>query len=502
MDRRDFIKLTAVTGRTAPLAGCGNPEHTLIRFVPDDDTIPGIAEYKPSVCPLCSAGCGVTARVMEADVETIRNGQSGVVKMAVAKKLEGTADHPISRGGTCVRGQAAIQVTYHPDRLRHPLKRSGARGSGEFKEISWDDAIAELTGRLDALAAAGDQKALALVTCPRRSRRQALLAEFTRAFGAPAPIAFEALGNDVLRRANGVSFGREQLPTFDFGRSRYIFSFGADFLGTWNSPVAQNAAYGEFRQGRPGVRGKFVQVESRMSLTGASADEWVPVKPGTEGALALGLAHVISDGKNAAFADYAPAAVEKITGVNAKRIERLAKELAAQKPAVAIVAGPALAHTNGFSTALAVNALNALLGRVGEPGGRFFTPAGPRREVSNLKAADFGAAKGVLLDDANPIYGSPKAAKIREAIEKVSFIASFGGFIDDTSVLADLILPDHSFLESWVDSTPESGSIDAVTTVAGPAMKPIHSTRATADVLIAVAAKLKTPIPLPWQDAE
>ena len=62
MDRRDFIKLTAVTGTTATLAGCGNPEHQIIRFVPDDDLVPGVAEWKPSVCPLCSAGCGVTAR--------------------------------------------------------------------------------------------------------------------------------------------------------------------------------------------------------------------------------------------------------------------------------------------------------------------------------------------------------------------------------------------------------------------------------------------------------
>jgi anaerobic selenocysteine-containing dehydrogenase len=92
--------------------------------------------------------------------------------------------------------------------------------------------------------------------------------------------------------------------------------------------------------------------------------------------------------------------------------------------------------------------------------------------------------------------------KVREAVESVAFIASFGSFIDDTSVFADLILPDHSFLESWVDSAPESGAIEAVTTVAGPAMKPIHNTRATADVLIAVAGKLKTPIALPWKDAE
>ena len=132
MDRRDFIKLTAVTGTTATLASCGSPEDQLIRFVPEDEVVPGIAEWKPSVCPLCSAGCGVSVRVMDADVETVRNGQRGVVAMTVAKKLEGDARHPVSRGGLCARGQAAIQVTYHPDRLRQPMQRSGARGAGAF----------------------------------------------------------------------------------------------------------------------------------------------------------------------------------------------------------------------------------------------------------------------------------------------------------------------------------------------------------------------------------
>src|SRR5882762_1993890 len=138
MDRRDFIKLTAITGTSATLASCGTPEHQLIRFVPDEDLVPGVAEWKPSVCPMCAAGCGLTVRVMEADVETVRNGQAGVVKMGVAKKLEGDPKDPISHGGLCARGQAAIQVTYHPDRLTQPMKRTGARGAGEFTAIPWD----------------------------------------------------------------------------------------------------------------------------------------------------------------------------------------------------------------------------------------------------------------------------------------------------------------------------------------------------------------------------
>src|SRR5262249_35453391 len=299
MDRRDFIKLTAVTGTTATLAGCGNPEHQLIRFVPDEDLVPGIAEWKPSVCPLCRAGRGGTAGVMEADVETIRNGQSGVVKMGVAKKLEGQADHPINHGGLCARGQAAIQITYHPDRITQPMKRNGARGSGDFKPVSWDEAIAELVLHLDALAAAGDQKALAYVARPRPGRRMVLAAEFMVGFGAPAPYGFEPFDDTVLRLANAMSWGKEQLATVDLARARFVISFGADFLGTWNSPVAQSVGYGAMRQGRPGMRGAFVQVESRMSLTGANADQWIPVKAGAGGGAGPGRGARLSANKPA-----------------------------------------------------------------------------------------------------------------------------------------------------------------------------------------------------------
>jgi anaerobic selenocysteine-containing dehydrogenase len=517
MDRRDFIKLTAITGTSATLASCGNPEHQLIRFVPDDDIVPGVAEWKPSVCPMCAAGCGVTVRVMDADVETTRNGQAGVVKMAVAKKLEGNPKDPISQGGLCARGQASIQITYHPDRLTHPMKRTGARGAGEFKEVGWDEAIAELTAQLDTLVA-GDQKSVAFLTRQRRGRRAALAAEFLKGFGAPAPIACELFADDVLRRANAISFGHEQLPTIDLAHTRFAISFGADFLGTWNSPVAQSMAYGAMRQGRPGVRGAFVQVESRMSLTGASADEWVPVKPGTEGVLALGLAHAILaaklrpadagragaaiDGWTSGLPDYTPAKVEQLTGVAAKRIERLARALAEQQPAVAFIGGAPLAHTNGLFNALAVNALNALLGNVGQPGGISFTPGSLKSEARNLTSQDLASVKVLLLADANPVFDTPKAWKVREALAAIPFIASFGSFVDDTSGYADLILPDHSFLESWVDSAPESGSMDAVPASAGPVMKPLYQTRAMADVLIEVAGKLKKPVALPWKTAE
>lgn len=512
MDRRHFIKLTAISGTTAALTACGNPENQIIRFIPEEDLVPGIATWKPSICPLCSAGCGVIARVMEGDAEVFRNGKAGVIRMGLAKKLEGNPEDAISQGKLCSRGQAAIQVTYHPDRLANPRKRTGERGSGQFTDISWDEAIKELVGQLDALVAANDQASLALLTKPRRGRRLDLLAQWLQRFGAKAPVTFELFSDDVLRRANEISFGAAQLPTLDFENALYVVSFGADFLGTWNSSVAQSAAYGRMRQSGPGGRAKLVHADARLSQTAGNADEFVALKPGTDGVLALGLAHVIIatnlrpasnagragaaiEGWAGGLAAFTPAEVEKKTGVPAATVERLAKEFAAATPAVALVSGAPLAHSNGLFHALAVNALNALVGSVNVPGGVTFIPQpGPAVATRALNEILQGAApKVLLLDDVNPVFASPATAKVAEALKRIPFIASFGSFVDETSAMADLLLPDHSFLESWVEAVPESGSAKAVAISAGPVMRPLFDTRPTIDVLLDVSRKLAKP---------
>ena len=500
MDRRKFIKLTAITGTSAALASCGHPEHQLIRFIPEEDLVPGVSTWKPSVCPLCQAGCGIVARVVEGEAEVFRKGQPGVIRMGLAKKLEGKADDPISHGKMCARGQAALQVTYHPDRLSAPMKRKGDRGKGEFVEISWDEAEKLLIDQLDTLAAAKDQQSLSYLTRPRASRRMEPIAQFLSRFGAPPAAVFDPLGDGVLKRANELSFGHHQLPTLDLAQSRYVISFGADFLGTWNSPVAQGVAFGAMRGGRPGVRGKFVQAEPRMSTTGASADEWVAVRPGTEGVLALGLAHLIMkagvkpaaaaaraggliDGWSTGLAAYSPDQVEQKTGVRAARIERIARELAANAPAMAVIGGVPLAYTNGLFQALAVNALNALVGSVGQPGGLNFPESAATKVPQRSAKEYFGGppAKVLMLDEANPVYASPASSQVVEHLAKVPFIVSFGSFVDETSAHADLILPDHSFLE-------------APTELGEAVMHPLYDTRSTADVIAEVAGKLKQPI--------
>jgi anaerobic selenocysteine-containing dehydrogenase len=499
MDRRNFIKLTAITGTTAALGACGHPENQLVRFIPEEDLIPGVSTWKPSICPLCSAGCGVLARVMEGDAEVFRDGKPGVMRMGLVKKLEGDPDDPISQGKLCARGQAALQVTYHPDRLDRPRKRSGERGSGEFAEITWDDAIKELIAKFNELAGANDQAALAFLAKPRRGRRLELIADVLQRFGARPPVTHELFSDDVLRHANASSFGSHQLPTYDLENARYVISFGADFLGTWNSAVAHSAAYARMKS-HPGVRPKFVHVDARLSQTAANADEFVACKPGTEGLLAHAIARLIGGDVSAATLDYTPDKVAAKTGVPVAKIERIAKEFGANAPAVAIIGGAPLAHTNGLFHAQAVNALNALsFKKAGEsvnpPGGVSFAPHStvvPTRNVNELLQGP--APKLLLIDDVNPVYGSPAALKVADALKRSAFIVSFGPFIDETSALADLILPDHSFLESWVESSPESGSMKAVPRKFAPVMKPLYDTRSTPDVLLEVARGLGKPI--------
>ena len=512
MERRDFIKISALSGVVATLDACRAPDKQLIRFVPEEELIPGIATWKPSVCTLCSAGCGLLVRVMQGEAEVVRHGQQGLIKMGLAKKLEGNPQHPVNQGKLCARGQAGLQVLYHPDRITHPIKRTGARGSGEFQQITWDDAVKELSAHLAGLQASKSTNALAFLARPLRGQRHELIERFLKAYGAPPAVWYQPFDESVLRQANLLSFGHAALPSFDLARADYVISFGADFLGGWNSSVAQSIGYGEMRQGRPGRRAKFVQVESRMSQTGANSDEWIACRPGMEGALALGIAHVILSEKlapqnagsragsliagwSAGLPDYSPEAVEKQTGVPAAVIKRLAHEITQSGSAAAIVGGSPLAHSNGLFNGLAVNALESLVDRGTILG---FTPdvaqSSPLMQASlaSLKAGLAGphAPQMLLLYEANPIFSAPPALGIREALGKIPYIVSFGSFIDETSAQADLILPDNAPLESWLDSIAESGSLQAVASLAPPAVLPLHDTRPMPDVLLGLAHQL------------
>lgn len=499
MKRRTFIQLGAMTAASAVLDGCRPANEKLIPYLipPDEGVTPGKANYYASACRFCLAGCGILVRVSEGR----------------AKKIEGNPDHPVNRGKICARGQAILQELYHPDRVPQPLKRSGPRGSGKFTRISWEEGVDLLAGELKALQRESATDRLAFVTPQLRGTLAELTTRFMRTFGSPHHLSFDLLSSDWLKLANNRSFGHPSLPWYDLAETRYLLSFGGDFVESHLSPVHYGHAFGQMRQGRDTVRGHFTYVGGRMSLTAASADRWLPVRPGSEGTLALGMARLILSeslfDKSAlsanglrpetllkALARYDLPTVVQLSGLPQDAIVEVAREFATTRPAVAM-AGEAVAfQTNGAESVRAIQLLNLLAGSLNRPGGVYpdaGAMAGPENSFSELLSLVEAMRRDrikVALIHGNPVHAIPQATGFREALAKVPFTVSFSTILDDTALQADLILPDHAALESWGDVVPLNGARQRVIGLMQPVVNPVFDTRQFPDVLMATVKKL------------
>jgi len=526
MKRRDFLKTGGVAGTAGLiLDGCGKPQQLIPLLVSEDRFVPGEEGWGRTLCQQCSAGCGITVRVMQGESIRTIDGQQKRVKAVQAKKIEGNPEHPISMGGTCARGQAGVQALYHPDRIQAPLKRLGPRGTGQYQPITWKEAQQQLVTALQQQQAS--PQAIALLSGRRnRGTMGTLVERFAAGLGTNV-VSYDPFDPAPIRKAMELVTGVSRLPAVDFARANYLLSFNANLFETFLSPVRYMHSYGEFRQGRPGVRGKFVHAEPRLSQTAACADEWLPMKPGTEGLLALAMAHVIVNEKlydadfvnqrtngfaawSASLGDYAPEKVAAAIDVPAASIQRIAREFAARQPSVAI------GDSRDVASLTAIFALNALVGAYGRQGGILFgaddisgpvptagsglQASSPKPGAGNPKPevdihALIGAMgqsqiKALVVLDTNPLFSLPEADKLRSALANVPFIASLASFLDETSVMADLILPSHVTLERWVDDVPEPGVGFAVRTLGQPVVEPRWETRDPGDVLIETAKAL------------
>ncbi|MBI5642559.1 MAG: molybdopterin-dependent oxidoreductase [Deltaproteobacteria bacterium] len=508
MKRRDFLKFIGVggvgTGLGFVLGKVSKPPGAkLIPYlIPPEDIVPGVANWYASACTQCSAGCGVLVRVMEGR----------------AKKIEGNPQHPVSKGKVCARGQSSLQALYNPDRIKKPLKRRGERGSGDFTEITWEEAIKTLSQNLTELKSKGEADKVHLVSSPVRGHLNTLINNFMAAYGSPNYMQYELFQNRNLLYANQISMGINTIPYYNIENTKYLLSFGADFSSTWASPVNYSNGYGQMRQG-PGARGKLVQVEPRLSLTGANADQWVPAKPGTEALLALSIAHTMIE-KGYAKGDagawrgvlskYRAKDIAPICDVTEARIEEIAKEFGQTRPSLAIGGDTLASYENGVSGLVAVNILNQVAGNIGISGGVIPNPedfTGGRKLDFNKKISTLAAnaaqskIKTLLIYDVNPVFTTPVAAKLTESLSKIPFIASFSSFMDETTAMADLVLPSHTSLEDWGDDFPEPGVGAPVATIIQPVVSPVFDTKGLGDIFIElakgiggnVAAKINAP---------
>jgi molybdopterin-containing oxidoreductase family iron-sulfur binding subunit len=480
LSRRTFLKITGSTAAGAVATGCYRyseiPQKILPYVTQPEEITPGIPVYYASTCTGCGAGCGLHVKTREGR----------------PIKLEGNPDHPVNRGALCARGQSRIGLTYSPDRYKGPMRREG----DALSPTSWEEASALLADKIRANP--GGVYVLGRDPGPTAGE---VIDRFVTGVGAGGRVVYDPFANEALRAATRQVFGVASQPRFDLSGADLVIDFGSDFLETGASPVEQARDLAEARSvdAHEGGGARFVYVGPRLSMTGSKADEWIAAKPGTEGILALGIARaaVEAGGGEAltALARFDAASVAEKTGVEAAAIERLGRAVAEAEAPVALPPGVALSSRRAVATAAAVLLLNHV---AGAQGNTLFVPDAPagavasHRDLSTLiDAMKAGRVSVLLIHDANPVHSIPADMGFAEALAKVPFVVSFATVADETSEAAHLVLPDHSPLESWGDSSPRPG----VRSLVQPAVAPLYDTRATEDVLLETARALGASVP-------
>lgn len=505
LTRRDFLKLAgAGAAATAVLTGCGPASRYVVRepyAQMPEYTYNGQSTYYATTCRECPAGCGIIVRTHQGR----------------AIKVEGNKLHPVSQGKTCARAQAALQGLYNPDRVQNPVRQNG-RGSGNYTTLTWDDAVTVVR---DALTENRPSE-IAFLLGLAPDHLADLTAQLTAALGAPSPLRYGAFGlfeaRNTLAEAAGRVFGQRSVPLFDLANADTVFSFGANFLETWLSPVAYTRGYARMRRGNEFRRGYFVHFEARLSQTASKADEWIPAAPGTEGLLALALGRLVAEAKGGvipqAFLNVEVAAIAAQTDVSEETLTRLAGLLAAAERPLVLAGGAALGNANALETAQAILALNALLGNVGQAGGVFLTPSLPvwpdRSRLPNtlsdmaalVEKMKSGKVKVLFVHGVNPVFEFPAGLEFAAALANVPLVISFASFPDETAAQADFIFPDHTPLESWGYQFAAPAADRPVLSGSQPVAVPFYNTRATADVLLAAVQSIggKLAEALPYKD--
>lgn len=499
ISRRDFLKLAgAGTAIATILTGCG-PAARYVRRTPytqmPEYTFTGQSTYFATTCRECPAGCGLIVRTFQGR----------------AIKVEGNPQHPVNAGKTCARGQVTLHGLYNPDRHQAPFKRE-ARGSDRVTPLDWNAAIQIVA---QALRETPPQNIFFLLGMAPDHLFD-LVSDLAKALGAPAPIRFGALGmfeaRRTLQKATQNVFGQEGFPWFDLGAAEVVFSFGANFLETWLSPVAYTRLFSQMRRGeRNGKRGHFVQFEPRMSQTASKADEWIPIRPGSEGMVALALGKIIAEQRGLqapAFAQVDVEAAAQASGIEVAELQRLAALLMGAKRALVIPGSAALAHSNGLENAEAILTLNGLLDApitfspLSPFGDAYHHPASLQEMAAFVDRMRRGDVRVLFIHGTNPVFELPAALGFKEALKSVPLVISFATFPDETALEADYVFPDHHALESWGYQRLATGSTFPALSGAQPVVVPFYNTQATADVLLAAVAQIGGPLAqaLPYAD--
>lgn len=444
--RRDFLKyLGFSTAAAMAAASCEMPVKKAIPYLNKPDTVvPGIPDYYASTV------------VQDNEVVPV------VVKVRDGRpiKVEGNDLSTLTGGGTSARVQASVLNIYDTARLTYPMQNDGK----EFKEVSTYEAFDKMVG--EAFAGLGGAPVVLLTSSVSSPSTKQVIADFLAKYPGGKHVQYDALSYSGLLLANEASYGKRAIPSYHFENAKVIVSLGADFLGTWLSPVQFAHAYSKGRRvnaANPEMS-KHIQFESMLSMTGANADERYVHRPSETGAVALNLLSRLGGAVSA------PAVADARLK---KGLDLAANLLKAAGGNALVVSG-----SNDPNVQIVVNAINEAIGANGKTINWSSTlsavQAVDKDMVQLVADMNEGKVGALLIHDVNPAYDYFDGKKFADGIKKVKVTVAFNERLDETAQLCKYVAPDHHYLESWGDAEAKSGYLSFMQ----PTITPIFKTRA------------------------
>ena len=542
--RRNFLKLGAASA-TAAVAGPGAlvSARQLEQGSKDFSPRTGMERQAvPTACWQCVTRCATI----------------GFVEDGRLVKMEPQPASIRTEGKLCAKGQAGVNQVYDPDRVLYPMRRVGARGEGKWKRDSWDEALTELAERLKKLRDEGTPERFMFHYGRMKASSSKLIKSlFLDNYGTSAVGNHTSISEGGKWTAQELTWG-SHYDNWDLDNTRYVLNFGRNCLEahTNHTPIA-----GRLAKALVDNRVKLVTFDVRLSNTAAKSDQWVPVRPGTDGAVALAMCKVVMDeglyrgegedflafckvtpGRDASLdekvaalkahlAPYTPEWAEGESGVPAETIRAVAREFATAKPACVISYRGAIAHYNGNDSERAIQMLAAITGNVDNPGGRckamgakWKYPKGPKDKpkAHKLKIVDGFKGQAALpthhmshhilkmIKDGGagrpdvymrycyaPVYSNGEVDEniaVLKDESMIPFTVCVNPFYDESAVLADLILPDATYLERWDWEDMVSPRQIPEFYLRQPVVAPLGEARNFADVVCELAERMGFPL--------
>lgn len=453
--RRDFLKFFGFSVTAVALAACNTtPVKKAIPYlVKPEEVTPGVANYYNSTCGACSSACGIQVKVREGR----------------PIKIDG---NPLSYSGRglCASGQASILSLYDTERLEGPMK-------GNTK-TEWDEADNTIKAKL------ASAKKVAIVTETIHSPSSlAVINDFAATYPTQH-IVFDPISYSGIIEANKEGFGKAVVPSYNFAIAKVIVSFGADFLGTWISPVEFSKDYIKNRIPVDGQKmSRHYQFESTLTMTGTNADIRVPMKQSNEAIYLASLFNLVA--KKLGATQIPIANQIELAG---NTLNNAANDLLANKGASLVISS-----SNNPQVQQIVNGLNMMLENYGKTidlnkHSNQFKGIDTEMEtfVSDLEKGNYDA---VIFWNSNPVYSYHNSEKLSKALSKAGMVVSLSGTKDETAELAHYICPDNHYLESWGDAEPKKGQLQLVQ----PTISPVFNTRQAQISLLVWANKAQKP---------